>query len=88
MLPKDASWCSSVFHFLAPVRLLYTYTFPETVETETIEKGNYEKLALSEHLLCSSESVWIGFSSLAFLLREKETEAASDFHMHLKTWAF
>lgn len=48
MLAKDSSWClGGLFHFFAPVLLLYLYTFPETVgkRTENTEKVNYNELA-------------------------------------------
>lgn len=46
MLAKDASWClGDFFHFRAPVLLLYSYTFPETVgRTQNTKNVDYNEL--------------------------------------------
>lgn len=51
MSAKDSSWGrGGFFHFLAPVLLLYSYTFPETARrrTQNTEKVNYNEF--TKHL--------------------------------------
>lgn len=81
MFTKDNSWCpGSFFHFLAPVLLLYSYTFPETVEGHKTQKVNDNELtkylfipqSVYEHLLYIHHSdKFLVFSSLALLSKEK-----------------